>query len=77
VPVAASAEPDEGFVVLASADPLEEEDGGAVVQVSLPASALTSLGLPGGDGASADSVDAEVVMGEDGIARAARLVDVD
>jgi hypothetical protein len=75
--VAPAGEPEEGFVPLASADPLEDEDGGAVMRVSLPASALTSLGLPGGDGASPEIVEAEVVVGEDGIARAARLVDVD
>ena len=49
-------------------------DGGAVVRVELSRSALASLGLPLNFAGSSDSIRAEVVIGDDGVARAIRLV---
>jgi hypothetical protein len=49
-------------------------DGGTVVRVELSRSALASLGLPLNFAGSGDSIRAEVVIGDDGVARAIRLV---
>lgn len=48
-------------------------DTGTIVRVRLSRAALVSLGLPVNENTS-DSVSAEVVMGDDGVARAIRLV---
>ena len=50
-------------------------DSGTVVRVRLSRSALLSLGLPVSGENSNGSVMAEVVMGDDGLARAIRLVE--
>jgi hypothetical protein len=49
-------------------------DTGTIIRVRLSRSALVSLGLPVNLENSSDSVSAEVVMGDDGVARAIRLV---
>jgi hypothetical protein len=49
-------------------------DSGTVVRVELSRSALASLGLPLNFEGSGDSIRAEVVIGDDGVARAIRLV---
>jgi len=49
-------------------------DTGTVIRVQLSRSALVSLGLPMNIENSGDSVEAEVVVGDDGVARAIRLV---
>jgi hypothetical protein len=49
-------------------------DTGTVIRVQLSRSALVSLGLPTNIENSRDSVEAEVVVGDDGVARAIRLV---
>ncbi|HKO97444.1 MAG TPA: hypothetical protein VJU86_10650 [Pyrinomonadaceae bacterium] len=50
-------------------------DSGVIVRVELSRSALASLGLPVTlDGNSTSSVKAEVVIGDDGVARAIRLL---
>lgn len=49
-------------------------DTGTIVRVRLSRSALVSLGLPVNLENTSDSVSAEVVMGDDGVARAIRLV---
>ena len=49
-------------------------DTGMIVRVRLSRSALVSLGLPVNLENTSDSVSAEVVMGDDGVARAIRLV---
>jgi hypothetical protein len=49
-------------------------DGGTVVRVELSRSALASLGLPLNFAGTGDSIRAEVVIGDDGVARAIRLV---
>jgi hypothetical protein len=50
-------------------------DSGTVIRVELSRAALASLGFTtGGDGTS-ESVKAEVILGDDGVARAIRLLD--
>lgn len=49
-------------------------DGGTVVRVDLSRSALASLGFPLSFEGTGDSIRAEVVIGDDGVARAIRLV---
>jgi hypothetical protein len=50
-------------------------DSGTVVRVELSRSALASLGFRGGVEGTAESVKAEVILGDDGVARAIRLVE--
>jgi|ERR1043166_316483 hypothetical protein len=50
-------------------------DSGTIVRVQLSRSALVRLGLPVNIESSNDSVRADVVIGDDGVARAIRLVD--
>jgi len=51
------------------------DDGWAIVRVSLPRSALETFGAPpANDKAPTERVTAEVVLGEDGLARAIRFV---
>lgn len=60
--------------------PLSDEGGGApldsgrVVRVELPRSALVSMGLPVNMERTGESVKADVLLGEDGVARAIRFV---
>lgn len=49
-------------------------DSGTVVRVELSRSALASLGFAAGGEGAAESVKAEVILGDDGVARAIRLV---
>jgi hypothetical protein len=49
-------------------------DGGTVVRVDLSRSALASLGFPLSFEGTGDPIRAEVVIGDDGVARAIRLV---
>jgi hypothetical protein len=49
-------------------------DGGTVVRVDLSRSALASLGFPLSFEGTGNSIRAEVVIGDDGVARAIRLV---
>lgn len=50
-------------------------DSGTVVRVQLSKSALVRLGLPVNIESSNDSIRADLVIGDDGVARAIRLVD--
>jgi hypothetical protein len=50
-------------------------DTGTIVRVQLSRSALVRLGLPINIESSNETVKAEVVMGDDGVARAIRLID--
>lgn len=49
-------------------------DGGQLVRVELPRSALVSMGLPLNVESSSERVKADVLLGEDGLARAIRFV---
>jgi hypothetical protein len=60
----------EVFVEIPYAPPFSAYDGGQVVRVNMPGSSVRRLGLP----VSVDRVQADVLLGNDGIARAIRLV---
>lgn len=57
-----------------SAD-LGDSDGGQIIRISLPRSALASFGLPVNPELANEVVRADVVMGDDGLARAIRLLE--
>ena len=53
---------------------LSQSEGGQVVRVELPRSALQSLGLPMNAERASERVKADVLLGHDGVARAIRFV---
>jgi hypothetical protein len=62
------------FIPLVQAGPYTQAEEGHLVRVELPRSALASFGLPVNVEATGDRVKADVLMGQDGIARAIRFV---
>jgi len=62
------------FFPLPYGAPVAPVDSGQVVRVRLPRSALTSLGLPMNQERAAERVNADVLLGEDGLVRAIRFV---
>jgi hypothetical protein len=62
------------YLPLTYLDPATAMESGTVVRVKLSRSALMSLGVPVSAERSDDLVKAEVVLGDDGVARAIRLV---
>ena len=74
--LASLAGPEDGtaFVTLPSADDSVSLEGGAVVRVMMPRSALASLGLPVSGLASTEQIPAELVVSEDGTPQAIRLI---
>jgi hypothetical protein len=78
-PEAAASEPDEDeyateFVPVPYADDPAALEGGAIVRVTLPRSALPSFGLPITESDGTDTVFADLVVSEDGTPQAIRLV---
>ena len=64
-----------GFVPLPNASALPPIESASIVRVSLPVSALPQYGIPiSGDIASRE-VDVELLIAQDGVARAVRLAD--
>jgi hypothetical protein len=63
-----------GFLPVPGGDPLEPLDRGRMVRARLPRSALTAFGLPMNEDRAAERVQADVLIGEDGLARAIRFV---
>ena len=63
----------EAFVPLTYDDPLADVDAVHVVRVALDRAALASYGLPS-SGAGAATVEAELLVGQDGLARGIRFV---
>jgi hypothetical protein len=64
---------DTAFVPLTYGDPLSDVDAVHVVRVALDRSTLASYGLPSAGGESG-SVAAEILVGQDGLARGIRFV---
>ena len=64
------------FLPLPFAPPVLPETGGQVVRVSLPRSAMRSVGLPVSEERLSERVPADVFLGEDGFARAVRFVKI-
>jgi hypothetical protein len=62
------------FIPLVQAGPYTQAEEGHLVRVELPRSALASFGLPVNAEAAGDRVKADVLMGQDGVARAIRFV---
>jgi hypothetical protein len=62
------------YVPLTYAAYADETDSGHVVRVQVPRTALLALGVPIGAEASTELVKADVIVGDDGLARAIRLV---
>jgi hypothetical protein len=62
------------FIPLVQAGPYTPSEEGHLVRVELPRSALVSFGLPVNAEAAGGRVKADVLMGQDGIARAIRFV---
>jgi hypothetical protein len=62
------------FIPLVQAGQYAQAEEGHLVRVKLPRSALVSFGLPVNAEAPGGSVKADVLMGQDGIARAIRFV---
>jgi hypothetical protein len=59
------------FPLMEDAQPFEK---GELLRVSLPAAAMRSVGLPVSEDRMADTIQADVLVGEEGLARAIRFV---
>ena len=73
VPAEIEEEADAGFYPLPEAEALPDVENAMVVRVQLPVSSLRSMGFPV-DEERADEVQAELLLGQDGLARGVRLV---
>jgi len=62
------------FLALPFAPPLNPEDQGQVIRVRIPRNAIRNLGLPVNEDLVFDRVPADILMGQDGVARGIRLV---
>ena len=73
-PVQLEMAPPAEFVLVPGAAALPARESGSLVRMDVPVSMLPSLGLtpPAGSGAT---VKADVIVGQDGLTRAVRLVD--
>ncbi len=63
------------FVALPSAPPLDPSEGGSIVRIAVPRSAMRRFGIPVEEN-EPDRVHADVMLGPDGVARAVRFVDL-
>ena len=73
-PVTAQTEVVTDFIAVAGTDPAEPVDSPILVRVKLPRNALVKFGLPMNPERSSEFVQADVVLGHDGLARAIRFV---
>jgi hypothetical protein len=62
------------FMPIGYAGPINLQDGGQLVRVELPRSAMLSMGLPVNMDRYTERVKADVLLGADGLARAIRFV---
>lgn len=67
-------DPSSDFVPVPYGESLSSDDSGLVVRVSMTRSALGSLGYPVDEVHAGDVVQADLLVGEDGLPRAVRLV---
>lgn len=64
---------DAGFYPLPEAESLPPVENAMVVRVRLPVSSLQLMGVPIGEESAGASVQADLLLGQDGLARAVRL----
>jgi hypothetical protein len=64
---------DAGFYPLPEAEALPPVENAMVVRVQLPVSSLQLMGVPIGEESAGASVQADLLLGQDGLARAVRL----
>jgi hypothetical protein len=64
------------FVLIGYGNALDLQDGGQLVRVELPRSALAKFGLPMNMDRADEGIKADVLVGTDGLARAIRFVEV-
>ena len=69
------ADEDGGFILLPNAERISPNEEVDVVRVEVPRSAFAALGLLVSDEESAETVQADVALGADGLARAVRILD--
>jgi len=67
-------EADAGFYPLPEAEALPAVENAMVVRVQMPVSSLQLMGVPVGDERADASVQADLLLGQDGLARGVRLV---
>jgi len=67
-------EADAGFYPLPEAEALPSVESAMVVRVQLPVSSLELMGVPIGEERADTSVQADILLGQDGLARGVRLV---
>jgi hypothetical protein len=70
---AADDDSDAGFYPLPEAEGLPPVENAMVVRVQLPVSSLQLMGVPIGEESAGASVQADLLLGQDGLARAVRL----
>jgi len=63
-----------GFVAVPAAARLPQFESGVIVRLSLPVAVLPSYGVDISPASSGDAVEADVLVAQDGVARAIRLV---
>jgi hypothetical protein len=67
-------EADSGFYPLPEAEGLPPIESATVIRVEMPVASLQLMGLAVNDDSAADSVQADILLGQDGLARGVRLV---
>jgi anti-sigma factor RsiW len=65
----------EGFIPLPNAERIGPGDGFNLVRVEVPRSAMMAVGIPVSADQASDPVEADVLLGSDGLARAVRFLD--
>jgi len=71
----ASSDNDDGFIPLPNAETLDPDEDVNVVRMEVPRSTMMAVGLPVSTDRLSELVEADVVLGQDGMARAIRFVD--
>jgi hypothetical protein len=68
-------ETDDGFIPLPNAPQIDPNDDVNVVRMELPRSAMLAVGLDVNPEQVSETVEAEVMLGSDGLARAVRFME--